>query len=212
MALNSTGIRACACSASYSFADVTRTPGRSYRISREAKQTAQEYLQLSKKICDLKPKQLKSLPPFVLEHHMQAIVVAQKIPKENGARGRQENYLAKLLRADLEDPQFNDLKVCVEELQYYRLGPPDLRSLEIEETTTRWLQGFATSDNEVIGECISKLKEMGHDSQQVLKLARQLQLGPGQSTSITAQSKSAYVQLEALLKQTLSSITPIRER
>lgn len=163
--------------AEYSFADISRKPGRSYQLTSDIKYQARQSLALAVRLCDLKQKQLAALPnAYLLDVHKDAVAIANRLPKSNPARRRQENYVAKMLRTHLTQPELDTLQEYLELLQNHTslvsLTPtlPETRSLQ-----EHWLSGILQGDQETTTEVISVFKENGLDYQLLLQRLRQIQ-------------------------------------
>jgi hypothetical protein len=91
----------------------TDLPVKKQRPSKTAaKREVQHIQKLATQLCKLTDKQLERLSPLLEERAIEAIVESRGIHNRSKAKGRQEAFVAKLLREELEEGQQQLLEVC----------------------------------------------------------------------------------------------------
>lgn len=88
-------------------------PARKVRPSKTAaKRGAQQWQKLASQLCQLSDRQLVSLRPLLDDRAVEAVLEAKGISGRSQARNRQEAFIAKVLREELDEEQQRLLEVC----------------------------------------------------------------------------------------------------
>ncbi|GAB4820449.1 hypothetical protein N2152v2_007495 [Parachlorella kessleri] len=138
-----------------------------------AKREAQQVQQIATALCKLSDRQLERLSPLLGSRALDAIAEARGIPNRSKAKGRQEAFVAKLLRDDLEEE--GQQKMLEEAVASVSIGQGVVVNPEVEHLAQLWMEGLLAQDKDVMTVVYGLPSDGLVDSQQLRQLVRQIQ-------------------------------------
>jgi hypothetical protein len=166
------GRRQVAPRALFDFASTFKVTGRRNRS--EVRREKFALMDVVKSLCQLNPKQFKSIAHLLTEEQIKCVKLASSFDRTNPARGRQESLVAKLLRVEFDEDELKSFGEAVALATDSRAAASPEAALQ-QDLLDRWVQGIQEGEAAVMDELFNLPAACGVDGTQLRQLARQLE-------------------------------------